>query len=71
MYRSTFSRPQHKFEVSGQLYVPAALPPVKGLQYPMDRRLGWALERYGEVKILDPTGTRTPIHRSSSTLMLV
>jgi hypothetical protein len=37
--------------------------------YPLDRRLGGPQkksERHGEEKILDPTGTRTPIPRSSS-----
>jgi hypothetical protein len=29
MYRSTFSWPRHKLEVSGQLHAPAALPPGK------------------------------------------
>jgi hypothetical protein len=38
-------------------------------RYPMDRRLGGPQSRsgqYGEVKILDPTGTRTPTSQSSS-----
>jgi hypothetical protein len=49
--------------VSGQLHAPAALPPGKSPQYPLYRRLGGPQsrsERNGEVKILDPTGTRTP-----------
>jgi hypothetical protein len=43
---------------------PCSLPPGnEPLQYPLDRSLGVPqsrFERYGEVKILDPTGTRTP-----------
>jgi hypothetical protein len=54
---------------SGQLHAPAALPPGKSPWYPLDRRLGGPQSqsrRFGEVKILDPAGTRTPIPRSSS-----
>jgi hypothetical protein len=40
MYRSTFSWPRHLLEVIGQLHAPAALPPRKSPQYPLDRRLG-------------------------------
>jgi hypothetical protein len=49
--------------VSGQLHAPAALPPGKEPRYPLDRRLGGPQSRsgrFGEEKILDPTGTRTP-----------
>jgi hypothetical protein len=69
MYRSTFSWPRHKLEVSRQLHAPAALPPGKGPRYPLDRRLGGPQSRsgrFGEQKIIDPTGTRTPTPRSSS-----
>jgi hypothetical protein len=54
-------------EVSGQLHASAALPPGKVFRYPLDRRLGGPQSRYGEGNILDPTGTRTPNPRSSST----
>jgi hypothetical protein len=43
-------------------------PRRKGLRYPLDRRLGGPQSRSGqrgEVKILDPTGTRIPTPRSS------
>jgi hypothetical protein len=42
MYRSTFSLPCHKLEVSGQLHAPAALLSgrVRELLYPLDKRLG-------------------------------
>jgi hypothetical protein len=56
-------------EVSSRIHVPAALPPGKSPLYPLDRRLSGPQSRsgqYGEVKILAPTGTRTPTHRSSS-----
>jgi hypothetical protein len=69
MYRSTFSWYQHLLEVSGQLHAPAALPRGRNPQYPLDLRLGGPQSRsgrYGEEKILDPTGTRTPTPRSSS-----
>jgi hypothetical protein len=51
------------FKVSGQLHAPPALPPGKGPRYPFDRRLGGPQSRsgrFGEDKILDPTGIRTP-----------
>jgi hypothetical protein len=44
-------------------------PRGKSSRYPLDRRLGGPLSqsgRYGEVKILDPTRTRTPTTQSSS-----
>jgi hypothetical protein len=44
-------------------------PRGKSRQYPLDRRLGGPQSqsgRHGEVKILDPTGTRNPTPRSSS-----
>jgi hypothetical protein len=69
MYRSTFPWPRDWLEVSGQLHAPAALPPRKAAQYTLDRRLSGLQTpsgRYGEVKILDPTGTRTPTPRSFS-----
>jgi hypothetical protein len=49
--------------VSDQLHASAALLPAKSSRYPLYRRLGGPQSRsgqYGEVKILDPTGTRTP-----------
>jgi hypothetical protein len=49
--------------MNGQLHAPAVLPRAKGPRYPLDRRLGGPQSRsglFGEVKILDPTGTRTP-----------
>jgi hypothetical protein len=50
-------------EVSGQLHAPTALPLGKGPRYPFYRRLGGPQSRsgrYGEAKIFNPTGTRTP-----------
>jgi hypothetical protein len=50
---------RHYLEVSDQLDALADLPPL-------DRRLGGPQSRsgrYGEAKILDPTGTRTPTPR--------
>jgi hypothetical protein len=41
----------------------------KGHQYPLERRLGMPQSpsgRYGAVKMLDPTGTRTPTSPPSS-----
>jgi hypothetical protein len=49
--------------VSGLLHAQAALPPGKEPRYPLDRSLGGSQSRsgrYGEEKIVDPTGTRTP-----------
>jgi hypothetical protein len=49
--------------MSGQIYAMVALAPGKSFRYPLDRRLGGPqtrFGRYGEVKILDPTRTRTP-----------
>jgi hypothetical protein len=46
----------------GQLHAPAALLPGKDPRNPLDRRFGGPQSRCGrdrEVKILDPTGTRT------------
>jgi hypothetical protein len=67
MYRST-SSPRQQLEVSGQLHALAALPPWETApRYPLDSKLGGPHRRsgrYGEVKILDPTGTRTPSHSS-------
>jgi hypothetical protein len=48
-------------------------PQGKGPRYPLDRRLGGPQSRsgrFGEVKILTPTGIRTPTPRSSYTLVL-
>jgi hypothetical protein len=48
--------------VSCLLRAPAALPLGKEPIVPLDRRLGGLQNlsgRYGEVKILDPAGTRT------------
>jgi hypothetical protein len=42
MYRSTFSWPRHKLEVSGELRAPAALPP--GKEPPLE---GWVGPRAG------------------------
>jgi hypothetical protein len=56
-------------DVSGQLYDPATLPPGKELQVPIFRMFGGANSRsgrYGEVKILDLTGTPAPTPLSSS-----
>jgi hypothetical protein len=41
MYRSTFSWPRHSLEVSGQLHVPAALPPGKKPPVPVGQVAGW------------------------------
>jgi hypothetical protein len=41
-------------EVSGQLRVPATLPPVKETRYPLDRRLGGAPE---QVRTLEKCAT--------------
>jgi hypothetical protein len=55
----------HWLEASGQLHAPAVLPPR---EVALGRRLG-GLEilfvRYEEVKIVDPTRTRTPACRQS------
>jgi hypothetical protein len=63
MYGSMFSRPRHWLELSGQLHAPATFPPGKKPPVPFGIRLGgtknWS-GRYEEMKILDPTGTRTP-----------
>jgi hypothetical protein len=50
--------------VSDQLHAPAALPPGRIPRYPFYRRLGGPQSRsrrFEEVKIFDPTGTRTPV----------
>jgi hypothetical protein len=63
MYRSKFSWPRHKLEVSGQLHASAALLPGMSSRYPFYRSLGGPQSRsgrYGEVNIFYPTGTRTP-----------
>jgi hypothetical protein len=44
-------------------------PREKSPRYPLDRRLGGPQSRsgrFGEVKIIDPTGTRTPTPQSSN-----
>jgi hypothetical protein len=57
-------------EVSGQLHVPAALPPGKELWYPLDRRLDGPQSRSGcggEEKNSQPrreSNPRTPIDTS-------
>jgi hypothetical protein len=74
LYRSTFSWPRHKLEVSGQLHAPAALPPGKDPPVPLDRTLDEAQNwsgRRGEEEVLDPTGTRTPTSPSSSRLYVL
>jgi hypothetical protein len=56
-------------EVTGQLHAPADFAPGKDPRYPLDRRLSGPESpsgRHGEVKILAPTGTRTPTPWSSS-----
>jgi hypothetical protein len=66
MYGSTFFCPLHWLEVSCQLNDPAA---GKEPRYPLDRSLGLPQDRsgrFGDVKILDPTGTRISIPLSSS-----
>jgi hypothetical protein len=45
-------------EVSGQLHTPAALPPGKNLQYPLNSAGRVSLR--AEEKNLTPTGNRTP-----------
>jgi hypothetical protein len=48
---------------------PGRFTPSKEFQISLNRRLGGPQSRfgrYGEVKIVDPTGTRTPTPRSSS-----
>jgi hypothetical protein len=50
MYRPRFSWPRHKLEVSGQLHAPAALPPGKKPQYPLDRWLGGPQSRSGNME---------------------
>jgi hypothetical protein len=59
--------------VSGQLHAPAALPPGQTPRYPLYRRFGGSQSRpgrHGEVKILDPPGTRTPKSQLSSCILL-
>jgi hypothetical protein len=66
MYRSTFS--WNKTEVSGQFHAPAALPRGKSPRCPSDRRMCGpqsSSERYGELKIIDCTGTQTTAPWSS------
>jgi hypothetical protein len=67
VYRHTFFLPRHWLEVSGELNSPAALTPGNGPPVPI-RGLSGPQSRSGrdEVKILNPTGTRIPIPRSSS-----
>jgi hypothetical protein len=70
IYRSTFCWPRQQLEVSGQLHVPAALPPGKE---PLVT-VGWVGPRAGlddmEVNIFYTTRTRTPAPRSSDVLKL-
>jgi hypothetical protein len=50
--------------MSVQLHAPASLPPGEKNRYSLDRRLGGPQSRsgrHGEVKILGPTRTETPI----------
>jgi hypothetical protein len=57
MYRSTFSWPQHKLEVSGQPHTQPLYPQGKSPWYPLCRRLGGPKSRsrqHGEVKVLAP-----------------
>jgi hypothetical protein len=60
VYRPVFSWLRHYLEVSGQLYVPAALPPGKEPPEPIGYGPQSRSGRSGEKKIIDPTGTRTP-----------
>jgi len=53
-------------EVSGQLHVPAALPPGEDPQHPLDRRLGggprsWSGRSGEEKKIRASARNRTPV----------
>jgi hypothetical protein len=68
MYISTFFLPRHYMEISGQLHTTASLRPEE--RAPGNHwRGGWVEPRAGQddvKKILDPTGTRTPTLRSSS-----
>jgi hypothetical protein len=62
-YRSKFYLLRHQLEVNGQLHAPVALTPPLGKrpQFLLNRRVGRPQSRsvqYGEVKILDPTGTQ-------------
>jgi hypothetical protein len=69
VYILVFLTSELYLEVSGQIHDPAALATGgKKPRYQLDRRLGEPQsrsDRYGEVKILDPTGTRNPTPRSS------
>jgi hypothetical protein len=44
MYRSTFSWPRQKLEVSGQLHAPAALTPGKEPPVPIEQEVRWTSE---------------------------
>jgi hypothetical protein len=44
MYRSAFSWPRHKLELSGQLHAPAALPPGKEPPVPIGEEGRWTPE---------------------------
>jgi hypothetical protein len=60
MYKSKFPLPRQWLEMNGQLNTPFFLSPRKESPSPLDKRLGGPQCRsggYGEVKILDPTGT--------------
>jgi hypothetical protein len=63
VYRPSFSWLRLWLDVSGQLHDPAALPQEKEFLVSIGLEAGWAAEpqsgRFGEVKILDVTGTRT------------
>jgi hypothetical protein len=59
--------------VSDQFHVPAASRGNKP-RYPLDRMSGWPKSlsgRYGEEKIIDPTGTRTQAFQLFSQLRLL
>jgi len=56
-------------EVTGQLYVPAALTPGKGPLVPLGRRLGWLQSLSDAVvkkKIPIPVRTQAPDHPARS-----
>jgi hypothetical protein len=59
MHKAILSWPQHQLEVSGQIHIPATLPP--GKESPVPTR-----QDAGEVKILDPNMTQILTPQSSS-----
>jgi len=66
-YNSTLSLTSALYGVGGERYVPAAYPPGKKIQYPLNRRLGGPHGLSGRVrKISPPTGIRSPDRSSRS-----